>query len=179
MILSSLPWRADSSLQKIETIDMLGVYDDYSRQLEQEHDEESRRYRIETVRKARKAREGFKALIHELKDAGELTRLSKWKESLPKIRDDERYTALLGLPGSSPLDLFMDVVDDMGEEVERAVEKIERAFLKEEKGIKLETTLEEFEEMVRDMHMDSQIETKLRKEVYDIVSWSFQRVHMI
>ena len=148
---------------------MLGVYDDYSRQLEQEHEEESRRHRIDTIRRARKAREEFKALLHELKYREELNRLSKWKETLPKIRDDERYYALLGLRGSSPLDLWMDAVDDMGEELERAAEKIERALAKEEKGIKLETTWEEYEGLVRDVHMDSQIDVKLRKEVFDMV----------
>lgn len=169
IILSSPSWRADPNLQKIDTIDMLGVYDDYSRQLEQEHEEESRRYRIETIRRARKGREGFKALLHELKDAGELTRLSNWKETLPKIKEDERYTGLLGLPGSTPLDLWMDIVDDMSEEAERTAEKIEKALAKEEKGLKLETTFEEFEGLVKEVHMESQIDAKLRRVVYDIV----------
>lgn len=149
---------------------MLGVYDDSSRQLMQEHEEESRRHRIETVRRARKAREGFKMLLHELRDRGELTRLSKWKDTLPKIHDDERYAILLGMPGSSPLDLWMDAVDDMGEEAERAAEKIERAVAKEEKAVKVETSWEEFEGLLREVHIDSQIDVKLRKEVYDMVS---------
>ena len=169
LIMSSSSYKADSNLQKIETLDILGVYDDYSRQLEQEHDDESRRLRIETVRRARKAREAFKALLSEMQVAGELTRTSKWKDMLPRIKADERYVALLGLPGSSPLDLWMDVVDDMGEEAERATEKIERALAKEEKGVKLETSWEEFEIMVKDLHMDSQIDAKLRKEVYSLV----------
>lgn len=149
---------------------MLGVYDDYSRQLEQEHEEESRRYRVENVRRARKAREGFKVLLHELQDRGDLTRSSQWKHTVPKIKKDERYIALLGMPGSSPLDLWMDMVDDMGEEAERAAEKIEKALAKEEKVIKRETSRKEFEGLVKDVHMDSQIDARLRREVYDMVS---------
>ena len=169
IILSSPSWRADPQLQKIDTIDMLGVYDDYSRQLEQEHEEDSRRHRIESIRRARKAREGFKALLNELQSSGEVTRLSKWKDSVPKIKDDERYSALLGMPGSTPLELWMDLVDDMGEEAERAAEKIERALAKEDKSIKLETTFVEFESLVKELHMDAQIDDKLRGDVFDMV----------
>ena len=148
---------------------MLGVYDDYSRHLEQEHEEDSRRHRIETIRRARKARESFKLLLHDLQDKGELTRMSKWKDTVVKIVDDERYVAILGMPGSTPLELWMDVVDDMGEEAERAAEKIEKALAQQDKGVKLQTTWEEFEGLIRDVHMDSQIDIKLRKEVFDMV----------
>ncbi|ORY29117.1 hypothetical protein BCR39DRAFT_532681 [Naematelia encephala] len=160
MITSSPPFKADPSLQLIETIDILSIYDDYSRQLEKEHEEESRRYRIDQVRRGRKAREGFKALLSELETRGDLTRTSKWKNTLPKIRDDPRYTALLGLPGSSPLDLWMDAVDDLQEEAERAAEKAERVL---GKPATLEMTWEEFERLLEGEQLDS------KREAYDLI----------
>ncbi|KAK8843487.1 hypothetical protein IAR55_007146 [Kwoniella newhampshirensis] len=169
LIVSSATFKEDKDLQKIETIDMIDVYDEYARQLEQEHEEESRRLRVEMIRKARKAREGFKALLAELESKGELTRLSQWKETYPKIKNDERYHALVGVQGSSPLDLWMDAVDDLGEEVERAAEKVERALSKEGKTIKLETEWEAVEEWIKELHIESQIEEKLRKEVYKLI----------
>ncbi|OCF44951.1 pre-mRNA-processing factor 40 [Kwoniella heveanensis CBS 569] len=169
LIVSSSEFKADTELQKIETIDMMNVYDEYARQLELEHEEESRKLRIENVRKARKAREGFKALLHEMQSKGQLTRASKWKDTYKQVKSDERYIALSGIQGSSPLDLWMDAVDDLGEETERAAEKIQRALAKEEKEIKMDTTFEEMEGWLKEIHMDTQIEQQLRKEVFDLV----------
>jgi pre-mRNA-processing factor 40 len=145
---------------------MLQVYDDYMRQLEQENEEETRRYRIEHARKARKAREGFKALLSELEAKGELKRNSKWKELFPKFKNDERYLAMLGQHGSSALELWMDAVDDISEEVERAAAKIEREVGKD---IKLETTLEDLEALIKAAHLDTQIDAKMRKEAHSLI----------
>jgi pre-mRNA-processing factor 40 len=168
IILGAPGFRQNPELQKVETIDILTVWDDYSRQLEQEHETETKRLRIERVRKARKAREGFVALLHELKHDGTLTRQSKWKELYPKIRKDERYENLLGLQGSSPLDLWMDIVDDMRDEVERGAEKVEQYLKQQQKVVEIETKREEFEQWISDLAM----EPKLKKDVYDFVSWS-------
>jgi pre-mRNA-processing factor 40 len=170
MIVSAPTFKEDPGLQQIETIDILGVYDDYARQLEREHDDESRRLRIETARKARKAREGFKALLAEMVASGELTRSSKWKDFVKRLKEEPAYQSLLGMPGSSPLDLWMDAVDDLAEETERAAEKIQKGLSGKE--MTAETTLEEYEQWIKDAHMDTQIDSKLRKDVYDLVSAS-------
>ena len=170
MILSAPAFRTDEDLQQIETIDILNVWDDYSRQLEAEHETESRRLKVEQARKARKAREGFVALLHEMKADGTLTRTTKWKEVYPKIRDDERYSNLLGLNGSSPLDLWMDMVDDLAEESERAAEKVEKGFKGIEKEIKLDTTEDEYLAWIKEAGLEGQIDERLRKDVYALVS---------
>lgn len=170
VILSAPAFRADEDLQQIETIDILGVWDDYSRQLEAEHETESRRLKVEQARKARKAREGFVALLHELKADGTMTRRTKWKEIYPKIREDERYLNLLGMTGSSPLDLWMDMADDLAEESERAAEKVEKGLKGIEKEIKLDTAEEEYNSWIKEAGLESQIEERLRKDVYDLVS---------
>lgn len=166
VILASPAFRADSQLQTIETIDILTVWDTYSRQLEQEHETESRRVRVDRVRKGRKAREGFIALLHELKHDGVLTRSSKWKDLYPKIKKDERYENLLGMQGSSPLDLWMDVVDDMQDEAERAADKVSVALKRDQKVLTIDTKIEEYNEWVKDVKMDD----KAKKEAFEFVS---------
>ena len=150
IILSSVAFREDEDLQQVETIDILGVYDDYTRQLEQEHEEESRRLRMEKARTGRKAREGFKTLLGELEARGELTRVTKWKDTYRLVKDDPRYLAILGLPGSTALDLWMDAVDDITEEVERAAEKVK---------VDMDTKAEDL----------TQVEPRLRAAVYEMV----------
>ena len=165
-ILAAPAFRQSTELHHIETIDILTVWEDYSRQLEQEHEQEIKKIRIERVRKARKAREAFVALLHELKHDGVLTRSSKWRDLYPKIKKDERYENLLGLQGSSPLDLWMDVVDDMQDEVERGAEKVEQYLKQQQKVVGIETKWEEVEDWLKDLTM----EPKLKRDVYDFVS---------
>lgn len=166
VIVGAPAFRDDSQLQKMEVLDILTVWEGYSRQLEQEHDTESKRLRTERLRKGRKAREGFVALLHELKHDGLLTRTTKWKELYPRIKKDQRYEDLLGIQGSSPLELWMDIVDDLQDEVERAAEKIEQALRRDQKELAVDTKRSEYDEWVKDVSMDDRV----KKEVYDFVS---------
>jgi pre-mRNA-processing factor 40 len=159
-ILASEQFRADPQLQKMETLDILTVFDDYTRELEKEHDEDARRKTAEYRRRGRKARDGFKVLLRELQEKGDLTQTSKWKDTLPTIRTDERYTALLGLPGSSPLELWMDAVDDLQVNAEERTTKIEEGL---KAPVTLETTLADFEAMVPG------VDPKEAKEAFEVI----------
>lgn len=169
IITRSDAFRANADLKSVETFDILNVYDDYSKQLEKEYNEESKRLKTEYRRRGRKARDAFKELLQELKDKGELTRKSKWKETLPKVKADERFTNLVGLPGSSPLDLWMDAVDDLQVAAEDVAAKIEERL---GAPIKLETTAEEFEKLYEESKLGNEFTTEERKDALDVVSQS-------
>lgn len=51
-------------------------------------------------------------LLHELKRNNKIKAGTKWSSIHPLIVTDERYTEMLGQPGSTPLDLFWDMVED-------------------------------------------------------------------
>ena len=42
---------------------------------------------------------------------------TKWKHIHPSIKDDERYLNMLGQPGSTPLDLFWDIMEEIEREL--------------------------------------------------------------
>ena len=46
----------------------------------------------------------------------------------PLFKDDERYTNILGSPGSGPLELFWDIVDAMDQKLEGKIEVVEGAI---------------------------------------------------
>ncbi|BEJ13665.1 hypothetical protein CspHIS471_0308390 [Cutaneotrichosporon sp. HIS471] len=164
IIARSDAFTADPQLAKMEPLDMLTVYDEYARALEREFDEESRRLRAEARRRARKARDGFRALLRELRDAGKLARTSKWKETLPLLREEERYTCLLGVPGSTPLELWMDAVDDMQLAAEERASKIENGL---NAKIELETTFEAFDKLCADSGVTASDEAK--REALEVI----------
>ncbi|KAL5536709.1 PRP40 [Sanghuangporus sanghuang] len=129
-LLDSEAWANDPELQRFPTLDILLAFEDYARVQEREFEDRVRRETVEKTRRERKAREGYKALLRELVDAGRIKARSKWKNVYPEFQEDERYLNLLGKPGSNPLELFWDVVDRLDQELDAKVAIVEDAIRK-------------------------------------------------
>lgn len=125
LLLDSEEWHSDEELRKLPTLDILLAFEDYSRVREREYEEQTRRTQVEKTRKERKAREAFKAVLHELTQSGAIKARTKWKEVYPLFRDDERYLDMLGNPGSNPLELFWDAVDTLDQQLDAKVGIVE------------------------------------------------------
>ncbi|KAL5497081.1 hypothetical protein EMCRGX_G013480 [Ephydatia muelleri] len=108
------PLYADNDeLLTMDKEDMLVTFEDHIRQLEKEEEESKQKDRERERRKFRKNRDAFQAFLGELHKTGKLSSISMWKELFSTIAEDERYLAMLGQPGSTPLDLFKFYVEDL------------------------------------------------------------------
>jgi pre-mRNA-processing factor 40 len=66
----------------------------------------------------------------DLRRQGKIDAKSRWQEFYPLIKDDDRYLEMLGQPGSTPIELFWDIVEDVYEELyakRKHIEKIMKA----------------------------------------------------
>ncbi|KAI5478245.1 formin binding protein [Pseudohyphozyma bogoriensis] len=147
-IFQSEEWQRDPELQKIEPVDLLTVYEDELKKAEKEASETRQKTAEEKRRRARKAREQFQKLLHELCAVGHISAGSKWKDAYYLIDPDERYHNLLGIPGSSPLDLFWDVVDELDLKLEDDQKVVEAVLDTKRVIVTEEMTLAEFEKSV-------------------------------
>ncbi|KWU46145.1 hypothetical protein RHOSPDRAFT_32138 [Rhodotorula sp. JG-1b] len=163
LIMRTPEWHRDPELQRIEPIDMITVFEDEVQRAEKELAEVRQRRAEERRRKARKAREGFNELLRELVQADQISAGTTWKSVYPLLAHDERYLALLGQPGSSPLDLFWDVVDDLDVQAEENQLVIE-AVAKERGVIVDEATKEDdfFAAIKDDVRLESMDYTAIR-----------------
>ncbi|KAJ9092221.1 hypothetical protein QFC19_008758 [Naganishia cerealis] len=169
MIIESAQFKADKSLQTIDDIDILEIYDDYSSSLIREHAENMRKSQSEKARRARKARDGFRELLADLEAKGQITSRMKWKEFVKLVEDSEAYEHLLGMPGSSPLDLFRDVVDDIAEAVAEAIKRVNAACEKSGKKIELGMSREDFDSFLEENKLTTVLDPKRVPEVYEIM----------
>lgn len=89
-------------------------------------------------------------LLDELKANGKLLSGTKWKEIYPLIASDQRYLKLLGLPGSTPLELFWDAVDALDLALEDKVKDVEKYM--NSKGFKFseQTSMEELDAILKE-----------------------------
>ncbi|KDQ19637.1 hypothetical protein BOTBODRAFT_126520 [Botryobasidium botryosum FD-172 SS1] len=165
-LIESQAYRDDPELRQLPLLDVLLAFEDYSRMLEREYEETQRRNNLERTRRERKAREGFRELLDELGAAGHIRAKTKWKEVYPLLANDERYLALLGNPGSNPLELFWDVIDKLDQELERRVAVVESVLQAKQVIFKLEIPEEEFMELVKGEEKIQELSEAQLKEVY-------------
>lgn len=135
-------------LQNMDKEDALIVFEEHIRKLERQHDEDMDKHRRITKRTHRKNREAFLVLLDELHERGALHSMSLWMDLFQKIVSDDRFTAILGQPGSSPLDLFKFYVEDLKARFYDE-KKIVKEILKENSfAINVSTSFEQFAEVV-------------------------------
>lgn len=110
---SSKEYQRNKDLQEMDPLDFLSVFEVHINGLEQEHNEERQKAKVEMQRRERKNREAFIALLDSLRQEGSITAKTKWMDLYPKIKATDAYKNLLGQLGSSPLELFWDVVEEL------------------------------------------------------------------
>ncbi|XP_050432736.1 pre-mRNA-processing factor 40 homolog B [Adelges cooleyi] len=156
MLLLNQTFVNDPHLLAMEKEDALTVFQDHIRELEKEEEHDKERERRRRKQQERKNRDNFGMFLEELHQQGKLTSMSLWKELYPIISTDIRFSALLGQPGSTALDLFKFYVEDLKSRFHEE-KKIIKDILKEHSFfVDINTTFEEFARVVC---LDKQSET--------------------
>ncbi|XP_041775564.1 pre-mRNA-processing factor 40 homolog A [Anopheles merus] len=139
MLLDNASFKNDVNLLGMDKEDALIVFEEHIRGLEREEDEEKEREKKRLKRQQRKNRDQFLALLDTLHEEGKLTSMSLWVELYPLISADLRFSAMLGQPGSTPLDLFKFYVENLKARFHDE-KKIIKEILKEKEFIVVRTT---------------------------------------
>jgi pre-mRNA-processing factor 40 len=112
-VISSTPqFRLDEKYQSLPKLDVLTAFQNHMKALERTFNDSRQREKNKRFRKERQARDGFVALLAELRRAGKINAGTKWSEILPSVENDDRYLNMAGLGGSTPQELFWDVIED-------------------------------------------------------------------
>ncbi len=117
--------QGDEKFETLTKSDMLTAFENHIKSLERTFNDARQQQKNQRARKERQNRDRFVDLLNELRKAGKIKAGSKWSEVYPLLESDDRYTDMLGQPGSSSLDLFWDVV----EEAERALRSVRNDVL--------------------------------------------------
>jgi len=113
MLLDNPAFADDDELLAMDKEDALIAFENHIRELEKEEEIEKDKEKKRTKRLQRKNRDAMNAVLDELHEQGKLTSMSLWMELYPVISQDPRFHAVLGQPGSTPLDLFKFYVEEL------------------------------------------------------------------
>ncbi|XP_070496058.1 pre-mRNA-processing factor 40 homolog A [Chironomus tepperi] len=148
LLLDNNEFKSDISLLGMDKEDALIVFEEHIRALEIEETEEKENEKRRQKRLQRKNRDNFLTLLDSLHEDGKLTSVSTWVELYPTISADLRFSAMLGQPGSTPLDLFKFYVDQLKAHYHDD-KKLIKEILKERKfNVQAQTSFEEFATVV-------------------------------
>lgn len=112
IISSTQPFQNDGRYQVLSQFDILTAFQSHMRALERAFNDSKQEAKNRKLRKERKNRDAFKTLLDELRRDGKINAGTKWSRIVPLIENDTRYTDMAGQGGSTPQELFWDMVED-------------------------------------------------------------------
>ncbi|KAF2667525.1 hypothetical protein BT63DRAFT_389325 [Microthyrium microscopicum] len=105
-------FRGDETFKSLNKIDVLKAFENHIKALERNFNDKRQKSKALKARQERQNRDKYMELLKDLRSAGKIKAGSKWTDIHDLIEDDPRYVAMLGQAGSTPLDLFWDVVEE-------------------------------------------------------------------
>lgn len=158
-------FQEDAQLQMLDKLDLLTTYEKHIKELEPAYDRERLTQRDKRRRQERINRDEFRALLQRLQDENHIRPSTKWKEVYHLIAKEPCYHAMLGQPGSTPLELFFDTIELMYDDIYAKRKQLEAIF--KDKGISIGTNAT-YEEFLSRLGDDERF-TKLSSEYLQII----------
>lgn len=112
IIQSNQRFQGDEKFKSLTKSDMLTAFENHIKSLEKTFNDARQQQKNQKSRRERQNRDRFLALLQELKAGNKIKAGTKWSQIHPLIVEDGRYKAMLGQSGSTPLDLFWDMVEE-------------------------------------------------------------------
>ncbi|KAK9748413.1 hypothetical protein RND81_02G055300 [Saponaria officinalis] len=104
----------DERCSRLDKIDRLEIFQDYMRFLEKEEEEQKKLQKEQVRRAERKNRDEFRKMLEADILMGSLTAKTSWREYCSKVKESDAYLAVAhNTLGSTPKDLFEDVIDEL------------------------------------------------------------------
>ncbi|TPX38444.1 hypothetical protein SeMB42_g06742 [Synchytrium endobioticum] len=164
-------------LQSMDPIDFLAIFEAYIKEFEMQHHENVRVQRNKRKRMERENRDVYKSMMAQMVRDGKISPWSMWKDIYPIVKDDPRYTSMLGQGGSTPLELFFEVIFDLDMRYKRE-RKAVLDFLKELRAeVGPDTTYQMFVDQVTRVGNIEQIDPVVLRAAFEKLSLKAKREH--
>ncbi|KAI1819973.1 hypothetical protein F4861DRAFT_524857 [Xylaria intraflava] len=164
---ATAPFQNDEKYTTLSDSDILTAFQNHIKSLERTFNETRQAQRNKKFRVERKNRDAFVKLLQDLRKTGAIKAGMKWGQLFPTIENDERFKAVCGQPGSTPLELFWDVV----EEEERALRGTRNDILDVMEDIRFEftpkTSFEDFTAVLKNDPRSANIDHDILKLIFE------------
>ncbi|KAI9297392.1 hypothetical protein K502DRAFT_363306 [Neoconidiobolus thromboides FSU 785] len=151
----------------IDNLDILDLYENHIKNLEVAGEEERHTQKTKRRRQERINRDEFRELLEKMKKEGSINPFTKWKEVYHIISQTPIYNAMLGQPGSTPLEMFFDTIELMHDEIYEHRKAIETYFKEKEFQFEVKTSFEQFIEELKGFSNFDKLSQEYLQVIYD------------
>lgn len=135
----------DQRCSRLDTMDQLKIFQEYVGDLEKEEEEQKRIQKEEARKAERRNRDEFRKLMEGHVSDGTLIAKTLWREYHAKVKDSSAYIAVSSnSSGSTPKELFEDVVEELKKQYEEDKARIKDAVKSGKAALSSTWTLEDF-----------------------------------
>ncbi|KAL0936570.1 FF domain-containing protein [Colletotrichum truncatum] len=149
LISSTAPFQNDEKYKTLSKFDILIAFQNHMKALERAFNDSKQEQKNKKFRKERKARDAFISLLNELRKDGKINAGTKWRQIYPLIESDERYRNMAGQGGSTPQELFWDLVEEEEKAIRGPRNDVLDVLDDEQFDVTPKTTFEEFHAVVK------------------------------
>lgn len=153
-------------LQELRRIDMLLAYEDHIKDVERTHVSKLRKERVLRKRKQRKNREAFNTLLQEMRVEGVVYAGINWQTVYNLVKDRPEYLALLHQNGSSPLEYFWDLSEELEKELRDRRAMVLDVLNDKNVSITVDTSFTDFLEIMQSDNRSSHMIEHTLKIIY-------------
>jgi pre-mRNA-processing factor 40 len=144
--------RTFSTLTLLDNIDVLLAFEDHMASLEKKVTINATKRMIELKKTERRNRKDFKNLLKSFEAQGRIRPYTLWRDVVRDFEKEEAYKNLLGQPGSTPLDIFRDLILSKISEIEDECREIKRIVRNQDIVISAKTTFNDFQFQLASAH---------------------------
>ena len=158
---------SDEKFKALSNVDVLTAFDAHMKALDRvTNDAKQQEKRLHT-RRERQARDQFRELLQWMQSKGKIRAGTKWQDVHPLISQEGRYLNMIGISGSSHLDLFWDVVEDEERKL-RSLRNNALDVLEDKRyEMSIATSFEDFEGVMRSDPKTASLNNEQLYMIYD------------
>ncbi|KAL6838755.1 hypothetical protein ACP4OV_031469 [Aristida adscensionis] len=158
----------DERFSRLPKIDRFDLFQEYIRYLRKQEEEKKQIQEEQTRRQERKNRDEFRKMLEEHVAIGTLNANTRWLDYRTQIKGSHAYLAVaLNTSGSTPKELFDDVMDELEKQFQGGKSQITEAVKSRKIPITTSWTLDQFQTSVLEDNALKGISTINIKLIYE------------
>ncbi|KAF4810653.1 Pre-mRNA-processing protein prp40 [Colletotrichum tropicale] len=167
LISSTAPFQNDEKYMTLSKFDILIAFQNHMKALERAFNDSKQEQKNKKFRKERKARDAFLSLLNELRRDGKINAGTKWRLIHPLIENDDRYKNMAGQGGSTPQELFWDLVEEEEKAIRGAKNDVGDVLEDEQFDVTPKTTFEEFHAVIKKNRRTANIDRETLMVIFE------------
>lgn len=154
------------SPQDLPKIDMLLAFEEHMQTVERTHHAEKRQQKVRLRRQQSKTREAYVEMLKKMRAEGLIDVGTKWKTVHGLIKDRTEFLSMIGQEGSSPMDLFWDICEEIEQDLREKKSIAQDVLESKEEVVAADSDFSSFSNLMQSDNRTSQFSRLMLQAIF-------------